>query len=189
MANPEPLPSGLRNPVITITSHNAEGKAVVHSSSQKPWTWFGRGAGFNVAYTTGEFPPSLNNDADIKSHEETMASGKLGLVKKGGTVCRIVDFAPTQTPTMHRTQSLDYGVVLEGTAEMELDDGSVTVLQRGDIAVQRGTNHAWRNPSETEWCRMLFVLQDCQPIHVEGQRLKEDLGTAKGTMPDSGNDD
>ena len=63
----------------------------------------------------------------------------------GGTVCRIVDFGPNTQPVMHRTQSLDYGVVLEGEVEMQLDSGESRILKRGDVAVQRGTNHAWKN--------------------------------------------
>ena len=101
----------------------------------------------------------------------------------------VVDFGPEGKPLMHRTQSLDYGVVLEGTIEMELDDGSVTRLKRGDVAVQRGTNHAWRNPSKTEWTRMLFVLQDCQPLVVGGERYREDLGEGGKEIPRSGNDE
>ncbi|EXJ69939.1 uncharacterized protein A1O5_07012 [Cladophialophora psammophila CBS 110553] len=190
MASTEQLPSSLPDPTVHITTHNSSGKATLYSSSQNQWAWFPeRAVGFNVIYTTSSFPASLNGDADIDSHKATMSSGKLGLVKKGGTVCRIVDFGPGGTPLMHRTQSLDYGVVLEGTIEMELDDGSVTLLKRGDIAVQRGTNHAWRNPSKTDWTRMLFVLQDCQPVLVGGERLHEELGEGGKDIPRSGNDD
>lgn len=87
---------------------------------------------------------------------------------------------------MHRTQSLDYGVVLEGEIEMELDGGEIKVLKRGDVAVQRGTMHAWRNQSKTEWARMLFVLQGCEPVVVGGERLGEDLGGGLEGLPGSG---
>lgn len=90
---------------------------------------------------------------------------------------------------MHRTKSLDYGVVLEGEVEMVLDDGSVTKLRRGDVAIQRGTMHAWRNPSKTEFARLLFVLQDIKPLHVNGQYYGEDLSTATGMLPPSGNEE
>lgn len=49
---------------------------------------------FNVVYTTSEFPASLNDDADISKHDSVMSGKKLGLVNPGGTVCRMVDFAP-----------------------------------------------------------------------------------------------
>jgi len=141
-----------------------------------------------VVYTTEKFPVSLNEEADIKAHEKTMESRALGLVKPGGTVCRIVDFGPGNVPLMHRTQSLDYGIVLEGTVQMRLDDDSITILNKGDIAVQRGTMHEWSNHNKNEWARMLFVLQDCEPIVVSGQRLKEDLGPSHSELPASGND-
>jgi quercetin dioxygenase-like cupin family protein len=79
---------------------------------------------------------------------------------------------------MHRTQSLDYGIVLEGEIEMTLDSGEKRLLKRGDMAVQRATMHAWHNPSETEWTRMVFVLQECKPLVVGGEELGEDLSQA-----------
>ncbi|CAH0039858.1 unnamed protein product [Clonostachys solani] len=142
---------------------------------------------FNVVYTTSEFPASFDNDNDIAKHDALMATGNLGLVNPKGTVCRIVDFAPDNNPVMHRTQSLDYGVVISGTVELELDAGEKRLLYPGDVAVQRGTIHSWHNPSQTEWARMLFVLQDSGPVMVNGQALKEDLGEASDIIPPSGN--
>ena len=78
--------------------------------------------------------------------------------------------------------------MLEGVLEMELDDGSKTLMNRGDVAVQRGTMHAWINASDTEWARMIFVLQDCQPLLIGGQRFKEDLGHRTAVFGQSGND-
>ncbi|RFU31444.1 hypothetical protein B7463_g4872, partial [Scytalidium lignicola] len=184
------LPSGLPDPTIHITTHNTEtGHAQIHSSFKNDWSWLrDNNVGFNVVYTTSEFPPNLNDDADIKAHTEKMSRGEPGLVSPRGTVCRIVDFAPGCKPLMHRTQSLDYGVVLEGEVEMELDDGSVNLLKRGDFAVQRATKHAWRNPHPTQWTRMLFVLQDCEPVVVAGKRYKEDLGDGPVGILKSGND-
>lgn len=61
-------------------------------------------------------------------------------------------------PLMHRTESVDYGVVIEGELTLVLDDSEVQ-LRRGSVVVQRGTNHAWANRSGRP-CRMLFVLVD-----------------------------
>lgn len=63
-------------------------------------------------------------------------------------------------PLMHRTESVDYGVVIEGELTLVLDRGE-TVLTPGTVVVQRGTNHAWANRSGRV-CRMLFVLVDGQ---------------------------
>ncbi|PIF28616.1 Cupin domain-containing protein [Acidovorax sp. 56] len=63
-------------------------------------------------------------------------------------------------PLMHRTESVDYGVVIEGELTLVLDEGEVQ-LRPGSVVVQRGTNHAWANRSGAP-CRMLFVLVDGQ---------------------------
>jgi mannose-6-phosphate isomerase-like protein (cupin superfamily) len=65
---------------------------------------------------------------------------------------------PGRHPLMHRTESIDYGIVLEGQIVLLLDEEEV-VLERGDLVVQRGTIHAWTNRTDTI-ARMLFVLTD-----------------------------
>ncbi len=61
-------------------------------------------------------------------------------------------------PLMHKTRTVDYGIVLEGEITMILDHGETT-LKTGDIVIQNGTNHAWSNRSGNT-CRMAFVLID-----------------------------
>jgi mannose-6-phosphate isomerase-like protein (cupin superfamily) len=63
-------------------------------------------------------------------------------------------------PLMHRTESIDYGIVIEGEMTLVLDDSTVD-LKQGSVVVQRGTNHAWANRSGKP-CRMLFILVDGQ---------------------------
>jgi quercetin dioxygenase-like cupin family protein len=63
-------------------------------------------------------------------------------------------------PEMHRTDSVDYGIVLEGELTLELDDGRTTVVTPGCCIVQGGTNHAWRNLTDKP-VRMAFVLMGC----------------------------
>lgn len=108
-------------------------------------------------------------------HELTFCLYWPGLTTAGGSVLRHVDFPPQLLHAMHRTISIDYGVVLEGEMVCILDSGEEKLLKRGDVCVQRGTMHAWRNPG-TEWARMMFVLLPCVPLEVGG----EDLGTAVG---------
>ncbi|SHH28172.1 Cupin domain-containing protein [Jatrophihabitans endophyticus] len=81
-----------------------------------------------------------------------------------GTKIRVNEFAPgcldergLQSP-VHRTASVDYGIVLEGEITLVLDDSEVT-LRAGDIVVQRGTDHAWANRGDTV-ARVVFVLVD-----------------------------
>ena len=133
---------------------------------------------FDVIYTTSTFPPDLTHDADLAAHDGVIRSRQLGLVNPNGSVARIVDFSPGAAPLMHRTVSLDYGIVIEGEVEMELDGGVTRVMRRGDVAVQRATNHGWRNRSTTEWARMFFVLQDAGKIEVGGRSLGTDFSNA-----------
>ena len=77
-----------------------------------------------------------------------------------GTIIRMVDMPPGHRSAMHRTRTIDYGIVLQGQVYLVLDD-SETFLQPGDIVVQRGTNHAWDNRSDAP-ARMVFIL-----IHAE----------------------
>jgi hypothetical protein len=60
-------------------------------------------------------------------------------------------------PGMHRTATVDFGIVLDGEVVLELDDGAQTVLNRGDTIVQLGSRHAWRNRSDRP-ATVAFVL-------------------------------
>jgi len=106
--------------------------------SKRPGAWTSydnKLIGFNVAYTTSQFPAPLNNDTDIHTHDALAATKKLGLVNRGGTVCRIVDFAPGFDCIMHRTQSLNYSIILEGSIKLVLDSGETQMMHCGDVAV------------------------------------------------------
>ncbi len=76
-------------------------------------------------------------------------------------------------PLMHRTESVDYGVVIAGEIVLMLDEDEVT-LQPGDVVIQRGTIHAWANRSDAP-CRMLFVLTDARfdPELAAGQQAQD----------------
>jgi quercetin dioxygenase-like cupin family protein len=80
---------------------------------------------------------------------------------------------PGRASPMHRTNSIDYGIVLSGEIELELDDGVKTVVGAGGIVVQRGTIHRWRNPSPTVPCRIVFVLIEAPPVRIAGEPLPE----------------
>ncbi|KAI5821284.1 hypothetical protein BZA77DRAFT_273004 [Pyronema omphalodes] len=157
-----------------ITTHNETGQAIF--STQLPETVPTHevvpGLNFTLNYTTSGFPASISNDEDIPS-QPSQPSQSSSLAIPNGTVCRIVEFAPGSEPIMHRTVSLDYGIVLEGEVELELDSGEKRRMGRGDVAVQRATMHAWRNVGEG-WARMCFVLTACEAPVVGGRMLGEE---------------
>ena len=88
-----------------------------------------------------------------------------------GTVVRIVEFTPGSPKFMHRTETLDYAIVLSGECDLELDDGKTVHLTQGDVVVQRGTMHAWVNTG-TQPCVFAFVLIDASPAEAGGQSLR-----------------
>lgn len=65
---------------------------------------------------------------------------------------------PVSNPLMHRTRTIDYGIIMSGEIDMMLDDKTVH-LKAGDVVVQQATNHAWLNHGK-EPCRVIFVLMD-----------------------------
>lgn len=178
--------SGFPGSQTLITTHDDSGKAILKSSDPAQWQSMRNGAVcMSLIYTTSESLPDLNIDADIKTHQSKVAKGKIGLISPNGSVCRITDFSPSNDPQMHRTRSLDYGIMMEGEMELILDSGEVHTVRKGDVVVQRGTMHAWRNPSATNWARMAFILLDCKPLEIGGNKLGELLGPGQHEMPPS----
>ena len=107
--------------------------------------------------------------------------------KNGGSILRVIDYPPEAAdpaerqrqiaatfggifadadhdkragahPGMHRTDTVDYAIILEGEIWAVMDDNE-TLMRSGDILVQRGTNHAWANRS-SKTARICFVLLD-----------------------------
>jgi naringenin degradation protein FdeH len=81
-----------------------------------------------------------------------------------GTRFCVIDFPPGNHPHMHRTETIDYVIVIDGEIDMDMDDSTVK-LKAGDIMVQRGTNHAWANRSNKP-ARVAFVLVDAVPLGI-----------------------
>lgn len=164
-----------------ITDHDNEGKAIFSKTIPEPLPWqeLADGARFSLAYATNQFPVQLSQEVDVSTYSHYL-SNLPSITIPGGTVLRFVDMMPGALSPMHRTVSLDYGVVLEGEVALVLDSGEERLLKRGDVAIQRGTNHAWRNASTTTWARMLYVLQEAKPLEIGGKKLSEDVGDIPG---------
>ena len=146
-----------------VTGHDANGRAVVKIDeiTQNPPS--GRpGRSACVVWTTESFPVDNTGNEDGGKRQ-------VGTTLKNGTVFRVVEFMPGVSPRVHRTNSIDYAVVMSGEIDMELDD-SVVHLKAGDVLVQRGTIHNWVNRG-TESCIIAFVLIDAQPVEAGGKVL------------------
>lgn len=96
-----------------------------------------------------DFPPDsvMQNPADgVRAYEE-LGAALPGLIES---------FEPGN-PGMHTTATIDYGIILEGEMWLELDHGESRLVKPGDVVIQSGTRHAWRNKSE-RIARALFVM-------------------------------
>ena len=99
-----------------------------------------------------DFPPESDAIRKLTAAEAAEKFSEMG----GADASQSGSGAPH--PLMHRTETLDYGIVVEGELTLILDQSETTV-RAGDIIIQRGTNHAWANRSDKN-CRVAFVLMD-----------------------------
>ncbi|MES2261718.1 MAG: cupin domain-containing protein [Pseudomonadota bacterium] len=175
-----------------VTGHDADGKSEIVSDQAAPRTSaFEHVPGFVASMLwSAEAHPVVPNHAG-----DPTAAAVSWLPPAGGSKLLLITFPPdavmhgpafdplaagreylstipglaekfeSEHPGMHTTDTLDYGVLLEGELWLELDGGRETLLHRHDVVVQQGTRHAWRNKS-TQPATMLFVLigaQRCVP--------------------------
>jgi quercetin dioxygenase-like cupin family protein len=146
-----------------ITGHDKNGRAVVTIDETVKNVTSGRpGANAAVIWTTEGFPASNDGDADDSTR-------KVGTTLDNGTVFRVVSFGPGVSPRNHRTDSIDYAVVISGEIDMELD-GQTVHLKAGDVMVQRGTVHNWINKGK-EPCVIAFTLVAAHPVNAGGKVL------------------
>lgn len=182
-----------------VTGHDAQGRAVIATQGPLPTVVALAaipGTVFHEVWSTQQSPALVGNDPDPTLGPLTLpppAGGtrlrfvdippdtedflKTGASRMGQAFAEIGDKAASTVtsqsphPLMHRTQSVDYGVVIDGEMTLVLDRDE-TVLRPGSVVIQRGTNHAWANRSGRV-CRMLFVLVDGCYDPAIAQTLKE----------------
>jgi quercetin dioxygenase-like cupin family protein len=146
-----------------VTGHDANGRAIATIDEISKNVVSARPkASACVVWTTEGFPVDNTGDEDQGLRET-------GTTLPGGTVFRVVEFEPGNSPRVHRTDSIDYAVVIAGEIDMELDD-TVVHLKAGDVLVQRGTIHNWVN-NGSENCIIAFALIDAAPVTVGGKTL------------------
>lgn len=168
-----------------VTGHGGKGRALVAMAGATPNNFPLKavpGTVFYEVWSSNTSPAPLDNGGDPTDKPLQLSPGALG------SVIRVVDIPPDSVQNqvsaeeaaaafaeigeshagtgksdskhklMHRTETLDYGIVTEGEVWLVLDEEEVH-LKRGDIVVQRGTNHAWSNRTEA-MARMVFILLD-----------------------------
>ncbi|WP_298740695.1 cupin domain-containing protein [uncultured Microbacterium sp.] len=169
--------SSFRVPRRIVTGHDDAGVSVVVSDGPVPVSRElpEDGVAFHEVWVTTETPALIGAAA-----EDPTAGALTVPPPTRGTRIRINEFLPghldragRQSP-VHRTESIDYGIVLEGEITLLLDDSEVTA-HAGDIVIQRGTDHAWANRGDTI-ARVAFILvggeygEDVLDVLPEGVR-------------------
>ena len=166
-----------------VTGHNEDGKAVIIQDGPAPniVTSEHRPGGRTNIWRTTSAPANYGGDqdeaaADVAFTLEPMANGTNFRISEYppespnatvkidskqafaevGAAHRIIDGA--RHPLMHKTETVDYAIVLEGEIDLLLDDDDIH-LKAGDVVIQRGTNHCWVNRYD-KFCRMAFILID-----------------------------
>ncbi|KAJ5774887.1 Cupin 2 conserved barrel [Penicillium paradoxum] len=171
-----------------ITTHNTEGEAVFISHAQVPdylpSTPTGEDGEIALLYATTNVPTSVDAEADVAMYDEFLHQPP-GITVDGGTAFRLIDLRPGKSTPMHRTVSIDYGVVIEGEVDLLLDSGASRQMHRGDVSVQRGTAHSFRNRSNSEWCRMLFVYLPMQKLSINEKPLEAEVYDEGFDKPDN----
>jgi len=172
-----------------VTGHNADGKAIIVSDASPERTYMiggPNGAKFHEVWNTQQSPALIDNKSG--EPEETglvLAPPKGGtrirvidFPPEGKEIRSLTKEEASQHfksmggegasnagegkphPLMHRTETIDYGIVLEGEMMLIVDLEQITI-KAGDIIIQRATSHAWANRSGNV-CRMAFILVDGQ---------------------------
>jgi hypothetical protein len=160
-----------------VTGHDTDGRAVLIADGPAPAVHY-RGPGTSAVielWETRQTPASNTDNSDC-----TIGQPMRIPPERNGSKFRVVEFPPdsqrvwtplaatgvahdagARHPGFHKTNTLDYAVILEGEIYAMMDIGE-TLLKPGDVLIQRGTNHAWSNRGEGS-CRIAFVLIDAEP--------------------------
>lgn len=153
-----------------VTGHQSDAQVVLLKTDDVPFQAVPGAPGMRVAlvWTTGTVP--ADNVSDVEGEARSQGAG----LKKGSALW-VTEFDPGFESPMHRTFSIDYGVVLSGVLELGLDGGERVRLDAGDMIVQRGTSHLWRNPSSDEPCRFVMSMIEAYPVELNGHTLSDTL--------------
>ena len=170
-----------------VTGHDTDGKAVIVADGGASRSWRRpSGLGHSLCWVTDAMP--VDNAAHADGGDQDIGIPP----PPHGSVFRIVEFPPegadldhadpsgqalrkaagaivkgdegltARHPGMHKTNTIDYAVILSGEIDMLVDEDEVH-LKAGDVVVQRGTYYAWANRG-TEPCRIAFILLDAAPV-------------------------
>ncbi|MGC2413693.1 MAG: cupin domain-containing protein [Stellaceae bacterium] len=155
-----------------VTGHDRNGKAIVASDERLNGEVTSRPgiSGRVEIWSADKMPVDNSEGAAAEAQKKGFVVRHNYVGTGGGNVCRVVEFPPGGPKFMHRTETLDYAILLSGECDLELDDGKTVHMKAGDICVQRGTMHAWV-PTGPGPAVFAFILIDADPVEMGGQKL------------------
>jgi quercetin dioxygenase-like cupin family protein len=154
-----------------VTGHDSGGKAIVASDERMTGASAPARPGISrVELWSADTMPVDNSEGAAAAQKKGFVVRHNYVGSGEGHVCRVVEFAPGGTKFMHRTETLDYAILLSGECDLELDDGKTVRMKAGDICVQRGTMHAWV-PTGPAPAVFAFILIDADPVEAGGRKL------------------
>jgi mannose-6-phosphate isomerase-like protein (cupin superfamily) len=159
MSDPKPDYPPIRR---VVTGHDGANVAkVIMDCPATNWKSSSPGTVSTLIWSTDGTPADISIGETI----EDLGARILGTAPPaGGTRFAVIDFPPGNTGRMHRTETIDYVVVIAGEIDMDMDEETVH-LRAGDVMVQRGTHHAWVNRGKVP-ARLAFVLIDAEPLGI-----------------------
>ncbi|TVY85287.1 hypothetical protein LSUE1_G001291 [Lachnellula suecica] len=171
MASPYPAPR------MVITTHKNDGVSIfARDTVAAPFQPFGPGrSAFNSFHSAPTVP--VSNQVALPE-----LGTSLPRCPPAGVLFCNADYAPNSSVPMHRTLSIDYAVILEGEIVIRLDGGREKTLRKGDVVVQRGTNHEWHNRTD-QWCRCMFVMVGSEAVKLGDGTVLEETVFKKGQAP------
>ncbi len=140
-----------------VTTHDANGKAIIGMDSVQESSPGVKDKNVQNAglWATAQMPVDMSSDRDPVANKLQLSPGP------EGSIFRMLEL-PAGTPAlMHRTNTVDYVLLMEGECDMILDDGKEVHMNQGDVMIQQGTWHGWANRS-SKTCRIAFVLIDAK---------------------------
>ena len=145
-----------------VTGHGADRTAKVLTDAAASNKRISKSGGVStLIWCTDRTPADISGGESV----EDMGARLLGTPPPpNGTRFTVNDIPPGRIGPMHRTETIDYVIVLSGELEMQMDDSTVK-LKAGDVLVQRGTHHAWINRG-SEPARIAFILIDAKPLGI-----------------------
>ena len=156
-----------------VVANDSSGKST--ATSDETLTAKAVGAGLDISgcelWVTDQMPVDNTESTTAEQEKGSLERFHNLYVRNGqGTAFRVTAIAPDAPTEFHRTETVDYDIVIQGELDLHLDGNQTLRLKAGDTVIVRGALHAWSNPG-TEPALIAFVMVDADPVVVNRQTL------------------